>query len=112
MLLGMDGGVANGFIFARRPGEPLMERAMLTSIGNIERRLSNNVSDVSGPGMMTRLHGDAATRPLFDGFVIEPRPSVGRAVRFVSRMAYKRTPADWRVAAYFPDHHSIFRDDP
>ena len=102
--------IINGFLFVRSPGDPLFERTIGIAIENIERRVSNNVWEVTGPGIMTGLYRDAATRSLFDGFDIRPNNRLGEAYAFLT-LPYKGTLDDWRVSVYFPDGgFTIFRD--
>lgn len=88
----------------------MIAAALDLAVRNVERRVSNNVAEVTGPGVFQRLHDDPATLHLFDGFDIIPRDVVRRVVRF-AKPSYKSTSVDWRVPLYFPDQFSIYRDD-
>lgn len=90
--------IANDFLFVRGAGDPLFRAVIDIAVDNIERRISNNVWAVTGPGIMTTLHRDPATANMFEGFRIEPVEVVRQTVVFQAKMDYKLTEADWRAS--------------
>lgn len=107
-LMTRHGKIANDFLFAAAPGEPLFERVLARAVDNIEREVSNNVWLVTGPGIMTGFWQRPETRPLFDGFRILPVEVVRRIVRFRWDLEYKKGQEDWRDALDGPGK-SIFQ---
>jgi mannosyltransferase OCH1-like enzyme len=108
MLMDRRGRVANDVMFFRTRRDPLLLRVLRMAARNIERAVSNNVWEVTGPALMTRLRADPAEAALFDGIDIRPVKEVGRAVRFVWTMDYKEGAGDWRAA--HKDARSIYRE--
>lgn len=108
MLMDRRGRIANDVMFFRLPGDPLLARVIDRAVANIERGTSNNVWEVTGPGIMTGLFSNPATAPLFDGIDLRPVTEVGRAIRFVWTMDYKAGEEDWRRQK--GDARSIYRD--
>ncbi|MFN3972225.1 MAG: glycosyltransferase [Gemmobacter sp.] len=106
MLMDRRGRTANDVMFFRHPQDPLLSRVIDIATANIEAARSNNVWQVTGPGIMTALRADPAEAHLFVGIDILPVMEVGQAVRFVWTMDYKDGAEDWRRA------DSIFRDRP
>ncbi|QYK43084.1 MAG: hypothetical protein KF887_08310 [Paracoccaceae bacterium] len=108
MLMDRRGRIANDVMFFRKPRDPLLLRVIRSATRNIERATSNNVWEVTGPGIMTRLRSDPAEAGLFDGIDLRPVAEVGEAVRFVWKLDYKAGADDWRSA--HKDARSIYRD--
>jgi mannosyltransferase OCH1-like enzyme len=109
LLMDRRGNIANDFLFFRHAGDSLLERVIAIAIHNIENRISNNVWVVTGPGIMTGLFNDPATRPLFDEFQIESNRVVREIVIPVWEMNYKNTAADWRQSGV-ANAASIFQE--
>lgn len=96
MLMNRQTRIANDFLFVRRAGDPLFEKVLHQAIENIEKRISNNVWIVTGPGIMTAMHEDPTRRPWFDGFDIRPVQEVKTVVLFRNDLEYKKSADDWR----------------
>lgn len=106
-LMNRHGRVANDFIFVRAPGDPLLARTIAIAVQNIERRISGNVWEVTGPRIFTGLYADPANEALFHGLPILPVIEVRKHVLFRWNLDYKEGNADWRNATTVEE---IFRD--
>ncbi len=106
-LMTRHGRVANDFIFIRAPRDVLLQRTLEIAVHNIERRISNNVWEVTGPGIFTSLYADPEARPLFDDLPVLPVQEVRKFVLFRWDLEYKKNPDDWRNARAAG---SIFQD--
>ncbi len=96
LLVALDALFATDLIFARQPRLPLLGRLLERVVTNIEARASNNVSVISGPGLLMSLFDDPATRHLFDGWLVETRMSALRTIAMPRQIAYKSGETDWR----------------
>ncbi|WP_075223240.1 glycosyltransferase [Acuticoccus yangtzensis] len=101
--------VANDFLFVRAARDPLFAKVIEQAIENIEKRVSNNVWAVTGPGIMTAFHRAAATRSWFDGFEMRPVQEVREIVHFRQKLEYKSSAEDWR-SNLTTGAPSIFKD--
>lgn len=90
--------VANDLMFVRNVRDPLMKFALESAIDNVVGGVSNNVWEVSGPGILTRLwNSDLPGRErLFAGFLMDPVSTFKGAVRFHWTLDYKETDMNWR----------------
>jgi mannosyltransferase OCH1-like enzyme len=86
----------NGFMFFRRPGAPLLERILSFAIANIEKRISNNVWMVTGPGIQSRLYFSGQHEDLFADVDIVPMSEVLKYAKFHHRLSHKAAETDWR----------------
>jgi mannosyltransferase OCH1-like enzyme len=107
LLMDRRGKIANDVLYFRRSKDPLLKYVLGCAVDNIERRISNNVWEVTGPGIMTKLHRSSSPEAaaLFDGFRIESHLVIREAVIPKWSMQYKETADDWRRGDV-----SIFRD--
>ena len=108
MLMRRHGNVANDFLFVREPGHPLFAEVIARAVENIEAARSNNVWEVTGPGIMTGLYNRSEAADLFAPFTFVPVEEVRRVVMFRWDLAYKSGQEDWRVA--LGGGASIYRD--
>jgi mannosyltransferase OCH1-like enzyme len=99
--------IANDFLYFAAPGDPLLEAVLERAVSNVEGEVSNNVWQVTGPGIMTALYAAPATKPMFDGLRLLPVETVRKVVLFRWDLEYKKTEEDWRTALA-PGGKSIF----
>lgn len=101
--------VANDFMIFREAGSPLLRWVLDEAMQNIERRTSNNVWKVTGPGIMTALYrsGEPAKGQLFDGMHIATVKEIGSSIQFQWHLDYKKSAAHWTTAQ---SEVSIFRE--
>lgn len=102
--------VANDFLYVAAAGDELFRVVIEQAIRNVEDEISNNVWKVTGPGIMTKLFHDEETKPLFDGFIMEPASTIRQVVAFKHDLEYKRNDQDWRKNLS-TDAPSIFKKD-
>lgn len=100
LLMQRSTKIANDVLFLRKPGHPLYREAIDQACRNIESGASNNVWEVTGPGIMTRLHKAFAAAALFDGLTVLPVREVKRWVRFRWQLDYKAGGDDWRQTGH------------
>lgn len=108
LLFRRDERIANGFIIVRNAHDPLLQYALRTAIDNIERRISNNVYVVTGPGILTMLRkkvGEADE--YFKGFDMWTEEQLRPYMRMVGNLPYKKTLDHWVLAQ---EARSIFAD--
>ncbi len=108
VLMRRRGNIANDFMFVREPGNPLFADVIARVVANVEAARSNNVWEVTGPGIMTALHNGGEAVDLFAPFTIMPVEEVRRTVLFKWELAYKSGDNDWRAA--LGTDASIYRD--
>jgi mannosyltransferase OCH1-like enzyme len=106
-LLMRGGHVANDLMVVSRPGDPLMIDTLEQAVSNIERRVSNNVWEVTGPGIMTTWFRDPDRAARFEGFALLEVNDVDRFVRFEWGLPYKAGDRHWLRSE---GGDSIFRD--
>ena len=109
MLMNRETRIANDFLFVCAANDPLFERCIEDAVQNIEKRVSNDVWQVTGPWIMTKLYNAERTKPMFDGFTIRPVTAVRNVVQFRHKLDYKSGPDDWRQHRE-AQAASIFRD--
>lgn len=97
-LMNRQSKIANDFLYFTDPGDPLLTAVIDRAVQNIETELSNNVWQVTGPGIMTSLHEDPDSKELFEGLQILPVETVRKTVLFRWDLDYKNTEEDWRKA--------------
>lgn len=91
------GNVANGFLFFRAPGSALLQHTLHCAIENIETEMSNNVWEVTGPGILTQAFWNPELEPLFDGFELMSEATADALFHRPTDLAYKKKPTDWRA---------------
>ena len=106
-IMNRQGKIANDFMYFAEPSDALLGAVVERAVANIEGEVSNNVWQVTGPGIMTAMHADPATKPMFDGLRLLPVEVVRKVVLFRWDLEYKKTEEDWR-GALVPGGKSIF----
>ncbi|MEJ8572063.1 glycosyltransferase family 32 protein [Microbaculum marinum] len=103
--------LANDFMIICRPHEYLMQYAIDKAIQNINQKLSNNVWEVTGPGILTALYRseDPEKVRLFEDYVILPVTEIRKVVGFKWDLPYKQDASHW--VAYQTEQRSIFKTD-
>lgn len=96
LLVALVDGPNTDLVLARAPRLPLLAAWIERAVDNIERRLSNNVAQVTGPQLLMSLLDGPEGRALFEGWLIETRISAVRSISMPIEMAYKRAADDWR----------------
>jgi len=96
LLFRREGRVANGFIVVKRPQDELLRALLSTAIENIERRVSNNVYLVTGPGVTTKLFNTlGADHSYFKGFEFWTEQELLPYMRMVGGLPYKSGEDHW-----------------
>jgi mannosyltransferase OCH1-like enzyme len=105
------GRITNALMFARRPRDPLLGRALARATDNVLARLSNNVWEVTGPGVLTEVWqaDDAEADRLLADFTIRPLSSTSGAIG-ARWLSHKGSDTDWRRFLHDPSAGSIFRE--
>ncbi len=101
------GKIANDFMFFSQKQDPLLEQVIRTAESNISLRISQNVWEVTGPGIMTKIFSLEQSNQLFSEISIIPVNKIKEYVGFQWEMDYKKTDADWRNS-----DRSIFQPPP
>lgn len=96
LLMMRETRVANDFLFVRNEKDPLYLLVIGQMVKNIEGQISNNVWEVTGPGIMTKLYHGENSRSAFKNFEFEMASVVREYVLFKHDLAYKKTADDWR----------------
>jgi len=101
--------IPNGFMIITNKEDRLLAEVLSVAIKNIENRISNSVWDVTGPGIMTKLHNqqNRETSELFAGFKIVSEKDVRKFVNFCGGLSYKTSDRHWTIAQ---KSRSIFVD--
>jgi mannosyltransferase OCH1-like enzyme len=97
LLMKRQERVANDFLYVVNSADPLYLTVIETAVSNISDRISNNVWEVTGPGIMTQLRFDPDARKFFDGFDFEAARIVRDYVLFKHDLEYKSGNEDWRT---------------
>lgn len=96
LLFKRDVRVANGFMMVKRVQDILLRAILTASIENIERRSSNNVYLVTGPGIATKwLREHGTSHPYFKGFELWTADELRPYMRMVGKLPYKGTNDHW-----------------
>lgn len=103
LLMHRNGGFANSVIFVRLPCDPMIAKTLDIALTNIRTQSSNNVWEVTGPGIMRNLHKGTDTNALFNGFDVVPQYDLRTVVGFHRDLTYKSSKADWRYNLHFPE---------
>jgi mannosyltransferase OCH1-like enzyme len=91
--------ITNSFIAVTEPGDRLLQVLLETAVDNIERRISNSVWEVTGPGIATQLFRDLGHgHELFRGFELWNYEALGLYMRHMSKLSYKSTEDHWVLA--------------
>jgi mannosyltransferase OCH1-like enzyme len=100
--------VANGFMIIKQAQDVLLRAILAAAIENIEKRRSNNVYLVTGPGIATKWLIDLGTsHPYFSGFEFWTADDLLPYMRMVGKLPYKNTDDHWVKAQQMG---SIFTD--
>jgi mannosyltransferase OCH1-like enzyme len=106
-IMNRQSKIANDFLYFAAPGDPLLAAVVERAVSNVEGEVSNNVWQVTGPGIMTALYAAPATKSMFEGLRLLPVEVVRKVVLFRWDLDYKKTEEDWREALV-PGGKSIF----
>jgi mannosyltransferase OCH1-like enzyme len=72
--------LANNFLFFRKPRDPLLKTVIAKAVWNISARISNNVSDVTGPAILSGLYSSNQQTALFAGLdIVDSQKLIGHA---------------------------------
>lgn len=102
--------VANDFLFVQNSRDTLLSSVIEQAIHNIERRISNNIWPVTGPGIITNLFNDERKKHLFNDFLIYRARRFEGILKFKADLPYKSTESHW-LRYNRPGAPSIFRGD-
>jgi len=97
----------NGFMYFPKPRSALLQVIIETAIQNIEKKVSNNVWLVTGPGIQSSLFFGGSEIGLFSDIEIRPMLEVRKVVRFRQDVEHKKSNSDWRN--FLNSGRSIFR---
>lgn len=95
LIMTRQKAIANDFIFVRRPEDPLIAKVIETATANIENKISNNVWEVTGPGIMTQLYESGEHTDLFDNYFVSDFKIMREIVEFKWRLNYKKGDGHW-----------------
>lgn len=96
LLFKRDVRVANGFMMVKHAQDILLRAILTAAIENIERRSSNNVYLVTGPGIATKwLREHGTSHPYFRGFEFWTADELRPYMRMVGKLPYKGTGDHW-----------------
>lgn len=107
----LPGRITNNIMFVRKPGDPLIAAALEQAIVNIEGRVSNNIWEVTGPGIITSFWGPGGreSEERFRGFELVKFADGAAKVAQFEMLSYKDRPRYWANHAE-PGFGSIFRE--
>lgn len=108
MLMKRDTKIPNGFMYFKKAKDPLLKQVIEQGIANINSQLSNNVWQVTGPGIMTNMYQDIEKKPAFDGITFTDISVIREIVRFRHDLEYRSEDTDWRYYLT-PGSPSIFK---
>jgi mannosyltransferase OCH1-like enzyme len=96
LLFKRDARVANGFIIVKQAQDFLLGAMLAAAVENIEKRCSNNVYLVTGPGIATKwLMNLGTSHPYFRGFEFWTADDLLPYMRMVGKLPYKRSGDHW-----------------
>lgn len=96
ILMDRRGNIANDFMFFSQCQDPLLEKVIRIAESNINFQISQNVWEVSGPGILTKIFRSDHSNVLFKEICIIPVNKIKEYIGFQWEMTYKNTDADWR----------------
>lgn len=104
------GRIPNGMLFLRNQADPAMAYALERATENISAQISNDVWEVTGPGILTAIWGEGGARSeeFFSGFTIHSFEEVAERIGEFGHMPFKNRDTYWRKYRD-PSHGSIFR---
>ena len=112
LLFRRDLRIANGFIIVKRQQDPLLIALLLIVVQNIEKRQSNNVYAVTGPGVTTNLFNRVgAAHEYFADFELWTADRLSPFMRMVGKLPYKQTSDHWVIAQKMRSIYVETRDD-
>ena len=97
IIMTREKAVANDFIFIKEANHPLIKKTLDKAIQNINDKKSNNVWEVTGPGIMTEFF-IKANKELFDNFRMTSFKEIREIVEFKWKMSYKKGDGHWTNA--------------
>jgi mannosyltransferase OCH1-like enzyme len=109
ILMDRRGNIANDFMFFSQMQDPLLEKVIRVAESNIKLQVSQNVWEVTGPGIMTKIFNSEQSKFLFNEISIIPVNKIKDYIDFQWEMAYKNTDSDWRN---LKSKRSIFQSPP
>lgn len=104
------GRLPNGLMFLRHPKDSAMAYALERATENVTNRISNDVWEVTGPGILTKVWGEGPPRSdaFFEGFTIHSFKVAERVGQF-GHLPFKNWDTYWQNYRDDPTHGSIFR---
>jgi mannosyltransferase OCH1-like enzyme len=90
----------SSLMIIKRPHDPLLAVLIDTAVQNIENRCSNNIWEVTGPGILTELYRaqTPAASALLADFTFVRESEIRAYVEFHSKLEYKKMELHWTVA--------------
>lgn len=100
LIMTREKAIANDVIFVRHAKSPLIKNVLDIAVSNIENRSSNNVWQVTGPGIMTKLYHNRVKDKfkLFEVFEIKSFKIIREIVNFKWDLKYKNGEGHWTEA--------------
>ena len=95
LLMLRQNRVANDFLNICLPRDPLLEKVINRAVDNIDKEVSNNVWEVTGPGIMTKEYNSERKEELFSGFDFLEAREIVRYVNFRNDLLYKKSSDHW-----------------
>lgn len=96
LLFKRETRVANGFMIIKQAHDALLGAILAAATENIEKRSSNNVYLVTGPGIATKWLKDfGSSDALFKGFEFWTADELMPYVRMVGKLPYKQSGDHW-----------------
>jgi mannosyltransferase OCH1-like enzyme len=96
ILMNRSGRIANDFMFFSQKQDPLLERVIRNAESNINLKISQNVWEITGPGIMTKLFTSDLKTKLFSEISILTASEIKEYIGFQWKMNYKKSEKDWR----------------
>ena len=100
LIMTREKAIANDIIFIRHAKSPLIKSVLNRAISNIEKRSSNNVWQVTGPGIMTTMYKDTSdiNQSLFSPYEVKSYKVMRKIVEFKWKLEYKSGEGHWTEA--------------
>lgn len=94
LVMTREKAVANDFLFIRKSGDPLIWEVITKATKNIKERISNNVWEVTGPGIMTEMY-KAEGEDYFKDFSFVSFKQMREIIEFKWNLNYKKGDGHW-----------------